>query len=514
MVPSCWLLGLLLLAYASGKKLWDVPIPHTDQSGPGKLQWEPQCQYQLRHLQDGARISALLPPQLEGHWVSTGCEVRPGPEFLTRSYMFFANRLFKAYQFYYRDPVCQEPTYSLVIKGKIRLRQASWITRGATEADYHLHKVGIVFHSQRAMWETVARINQSSGEHCREFLPAGRTWAPGVVYELLSAKVERDCTSGLGFAMHELSLVRVEKYQPSLFLQQNQGSGEIEELYLGDIHTEWSERLHYRPTGYQHPLQNAMHHIHPCPVCGIIYRADEHHPPILPDRPELPMLLTGRWVSSRCEVRPAVLFLSRYFIFHGHNRTWEGYYYHYSDPLCKQPTFTVYASGHYTQGAPSLIVRGGTELVFKVTRARVTPMDQVTVAMLNSSDFGSCGEAGSWHIGEELDVTHTNGCAALGIRLPHTEYELFRIEQDAKERSLLYIGERPTDGSSPSTPSKRPTSYQSPLLQCGGTSATLARLSESNFLRRLGNDVSSGAVKTLPQVSLLSFLVIQLVTWD
>ncbi|XP_033009515.1 protein APCDD1-like [Lacerta agilis] len=513
MLGSWWLVGLFV-AYTSGKKLWDVPTSHTDQLGPGKLRWEPQCQHQLRHLQDGARISAVLPPRLEGHWISTGCEVRPGPEFLTRSYMFYANRLFKAYQFYYRDPSCRDPSYSLVIKGKVRLRQASWITRGATEADYHLHKVGIVFHSQRAMRETVERINQTSGEHCSGFSLAGRTWAPGALYELLSAKAERDCTAGLGFAMHELSLVRVEKYHQPLFLQQSQGSREVEELYLGDIHTEWSERLHYRPTGYQRPLQNAMHHIQPCPACGIIYRADEHHPPVLPLKPDLPMMLSGRWVSTRCEVRPAVLFLTRYFIFHANNRSWEGYYHHYSDPLCKQPTFTVYALGHYTQGAASLIVRGGTELVFKVTSARVTPMDPVTVAMLNSSSFGSCGEAGAWSVGQELDVTHTNGCAALGIRLPHTEYELFRVEQDAKDHSLLFIGERPTDGSSPNTPSKRPTSYQAPLVQCGGPSGALARHVKPSFLGRIGEDSSSGALKTLSWASLLASLALLLVRWD
>ncbi|XP_048177895.1 protein APCDD1-like [Corvus hawaiiensis] len=490
MVRCWWLAGLLVACAAA----------------------EPRCRQQLRHLQDSAGIAARLPPRLEGRWVSTGCEVRPGPEFLTRSYLFYANRLFKALQFYYWDPSCRDPSYSLVIKGKLRLRQASWITRGATEADYHLHKVGIVFHSQKAMREVASWINQTSGEGCSGFLPPGRSWAPGALYEVLSAKTERDCTAALGFAMHELSLVRVERHYQPLLQPQQSGSQLVEELYLGDIHTDWGERLHYRPTGYQRPMQSALHHVHPCPACGIISRADEHHPPILPARAPLPMQLSGSWVSTHCEVRPAVLFLTRYFTFHGNNHTWEGHYYHYSDPLCRQPTFTIYASGHYTQGIPSSKVRGGTELAFKVTQARVTPMDQVTVVMLNSSEPGSCGLAGSWSAGVEQDITPTNGCLALGIKLPHTEYELFKTEQDTQERSLLYIGERPTDGSSPDSPDKRPTSYQAPLIQCAAASREF-----SNYisLKYVGRKDANGneALKPLP-VAFLLFIALLFLRWD
>ncbi|XP_075849507.1 protein APCDD1-like [Microcebus murinus] len=432
-------------------------------AGGSRLRWEPRCQHPLPDRVPG---TAILPPRLDGPWISTGCEVRPGPEFLTRSYTFYPSRFFRAYQFYYRDPFCREPAHSLLIKGKVRLRRASWVTRGATEADYHLHKVGIVFHSHQALLDVTGRLNKTrAGQDCARRLPSARAWLPGALYELLSARAGGGCMAALGLTMHELSLVRMQRYlQP----QPEAASRPVEELYLGDIHTDWAERQQYRPTGYQRPLQSALHHVRPCPACGLVARADVHHPPALPARLALPLRLGGRWVSARCEVRPAVLFLTRAFAFHARSRSWEGRYHHFSDPACRQPTFTVFAAGRYSRGAPSARVRGATELVFEVTRAHVTPMDRGTAAMLNLSEPSSCGGPGAWTVGTERDVTATNGCLPLGIRLPHVEYELFKVEHDALGQSLLFIGQRPTDGSSPDTPEKRPTSYQAPLVLCRG----------------------------------------------
>nr|XP_045012337.1 protein APCDD1-like isoform X2 [Jaculus jaculus] len=435
----------------------------TEATGDSRLRWEPQCQ---QPVPDGSPITAVLPPRLNGPWISTGCEVRPGPEFLTRCYVFYPNRLFRAHQFYYRDPSCREPTHSLLIKGKVRLRRASWVTQGATEADYHLHSVGIIFHSRQALLDITKRLNQTQvNQNCSGRLPPAWAWLPGALYELLSPRTQGGCTEALGFSMHELSLIRM---QWRLQLQPGTVPQLVEELLLGDIHTDWAERQHYRPTGYQRPLQSVVHHARPCLACSLIARSDERHPPILPRQPTRPLFLGGRWVSAGCEVRPAVLFLTRLFTFHGHNRSWEGYYHHFSDPACRQRTFTVYAAGHYSRGMPSTRVRGGTELIFEVTQAHVTPMDQVTTAMLNFSEPSSCGGPGTWSVGTERDVTTTNGCLPLGIRLPHIEYELLKIEQDPRGRSLLFIGERPTDGSSPNTPEKRPTSYQPPLVLCRG----------------------------------------------
>lgn len=59
----------------------------------------------------------------------------------------------------------------------------------------------------------------------------------------------------LGFTMHELSVLHLQchiQWQPGV------APCLVEELFLGDVHTDWAERQPCRPTGYQCPLQSAL----------------------------------------------------------------------------------------------------------------------------------------------------------------------------------------------------------------------------------------------------------------
>ena len=224
-------------------------------------------------------------------------------------------------------------------------------------------------------------------------------------------------------------------------------------------------------------------------MCKKIARSDEKNPPILHHRHRPVSSLHGEWFSSRCETRPVGMFLTRRLLFHEDNVTWEGYYYHYSDAICRQPSFTIYARGEYFPGNVSLTLEHTQEFDFKVEQVKVTPEDKGVVYNLNNQDNGNtCGKLGSWRRGIEQDVTDTKGCGALGIKVPHVEYEISKLEQE-HHRTLLYLGQRPTESVYSST---RPTSFQSPLVRCGDARTISKSGSGAFHVKPFDPDINKG----------------------
>ena len=85
----------------------------------------------------------------------------------------------------------------------------------------------------------------------------------GDVPEDAGMLVDNDCTSPLYFSLHELQLVRLEE-RP-----RHHHQGAVRMLYVGDIHTDRTQRQTYRPTSYQPPLLPAQVRSTPRLVCEV-----------------------------------------------------------------------------------------------------------------------------------------------------------------------------------------------------------------------------------------------------
>nr|CAD7200598.1 unnamed protein product [Timema douglasi] len=212
-----------------------------------------------------------------------GCEVRPGPEFVLRSYTFMKNNSFKLLQFHYEDEWCSLPLYTITARGRVWLRENSWVTRGATEAEYTLERATVTAHSAGVAVELARRVNKTCPGQVR------RRWKPYreyVVYSLpgedegdntisnqhppvviphprrestltgrlrLMHTEDVDCLSALHAVFHELQLVRVHRRPPG----PPDSRYPRHELLLGDLHSRPELRSQYRPTAFQTPLLRA-----------------------------------------------------------------------------------------------------------------------------------------------------------------------------------------------------------------------------------------------------------------
>lgn len=246
------------------------------------------------------------------------------------------------------------------------------------------------------------------------------------------------------------------------------------ELFFGDIHSRRENRENYIPTAFQTPLLKYLkdtetfvigkrvYNLTSCPLCSLIVGRTAKSPPHLMKKPKLPPYISGEWTSSRCEIRPMGLYLTRRFRFYSGDLTWIGEHKFYVDPFCSIPKFTATAAGHFKSSKHSAVVKGSTNFDFQIERASLTVFERDMLNELKHSR--SCG-SGLWQIGVPRELSSTNGCLQLGILIPSIQYEIVRIDMDFRGSTLLLMGQADTENQ-PRTKYQRPTAYQDPLIHC------------------------------------------------
>ncbi|KAH3710939.1 protein APCDD1-like [Dreissena polymorpha] len=426
---------------------------------------EDDCRRTLRESL-AVSVNARTPPKFNGKWTSSGCENRPGPEFVIRKYAFRKSG-FTAQLFYYADEDCSHVTHYVNARGTVRLVHESWRTPGGFEFRYQLTEVQIIPYTDTKAKE----FGKLMRRYCSESsVNSVKTFRKFDIFKFPRKRNARedggataedfDCTKLFNFTMNEIQLIRVERrIEKSI-----SGAVTRRELHLGDVSTDVTQRRQYVPTHYQAPLVKPW--VQGCDVCRMISQASHRHPPVLPRRQHSAVALPGEWISQRCETRPNGQFLTRHLSFLGW-RSFQGMYEFFRDPLCKESSYSIAIKGTYARTGASAAIPSASEFVFKTTKLKITPNDYQMLMFMNSYSGSKCGDAGSWKLGVTQDVTSTDGCVLLGITLPHVEHEIVKTEYD-NSKSYLYTGQRPSDFVSMAISKNRPTSFQMPMIKCGG----------------------------------------------
>jgi LPXTG-motif cell wall-anchored protein len=204
---------------------------------------------------------------------------------------------------------------------------------------------------------------------------------------------------------------------------------------------------------------------------------------------------SGRWVSASCETRSAgdgsKRYVKRDASFNARTSTLKLDI--FTDPACSAPALSFVFEGPYRLVQPSTAVPSATEAEFVFATVKLTPRNDALVALFNSAAPGNCGSQ-PWQLNREQEITST-GCAPIGVNFKDCaqEYDLLKVEGDK-----LYYGERPSDGSSPCTPERRPTALQVPLVRAANPApAAPAQLpntgiNTSQWLLLLGSGIALG----------------------
>ncbi|EZA62470.1 hypothetical protein DMN91_003928 [Ooceraea biroi] len=327
-----------------------------------------QCDAAIKQIaeEDLATIIDDSSSRLHSTWLSQECEVRAGPEYIIRKYMFFNNGTFLLWRYHYAEESCSIATHTVAIRGFIKLLGSSTVVSGATETNFHVDAVNIIPLNRQVAHKFGHKLNLVCGPQprWRPYVPEliyeqPRQDSPfwqGPVYNSLQAyspakkRLGLQCLEPFGIEFSELKLLRVQKKQlgpPGDTLY----SGPRYQLFLAspapNVHSRWN----HKPTSLQPTAMLRSDTVNGCPICGSVIRATEYSPPLLHEVAALPALIGGYWHSDRCESSQGGIWLKRQLQIHSGDKLWTGQWDYYDDPQCTIPLYAVTAAGSYVQRA-------------------------------------------------------------------------------------------------------------------------------------------------------------------
>lgn len=193
------------------------------------------------------------------------CEIRPGPEFVLRKYIFRRNN-FSAQLYYYSDEECNHVTHYINVKGFVKPVRPNWRTPGGYDTRHFISEIKVIPYTK----EKVKTFGKLMRRYCSESTDS--SFAINRKFKIYKFTRYRkgsknnddylndfDCSKLFNFTMNELQLVRVERRFYTTLSEKKGGkvSQSRTELFLGDVSTDMTLRRQYVPTYYQVPLVRA-----------------------------------------------------------------------------------------------------------------------------------------------------------------------------------------------------------------------------------------------------------------
>jgi hypothetical protein len=162
-----------------------------------------------------------------------------------------------------------------------------------------------------------------------------------------------------------------------------------------------------------------------------------------------PPSLVGHWKSTQCEVRPGAgdqkYYVKRDFTYTKTDS--QAFITFYADATCDESkrVSRVFFTGPYVVRAQPLegagATKGASPAHFVFATLKITPLADGFAQYLNSAAPGTCGTK-KWVVGQEQDVTGTNGCSAVfSFNACPWEQDVVKVVGDE-----LFFGARPANG--------------------------------------------------------------------